>query len=225
MTVDRLEQIGREITARVEKLDKLGTRAIDQVDSIDHLLAEAEKLCETAEAFEAFKHKHCPDLGRSRTYELLAIKEGRKTLDGIRAATRARVAKHRAGKKAVTDNRPLHSAPDLDLPSPIATEVAPLSTETLITKINDGIRKADVLQAVVDECSEKARELEHKADQLKAEAASLEAEEHAKDDPDDDMPERTITKAELMAALRVILRCKFEPRDDYSSAGVRNGRF
>ena len=50
MTVDRLEQIGREITARVGKLDQLGAKAVDQVDSIGHLLAEAEKLCETLEA-------------------------------------------------------------------------------------------------------------------------------------------------------------------------------
>ena len=103
MTVDRLEQIGREITARVGKLDQLGAKAVDQVNSIGHLLAEAEKLCETLEAFAAFKQQHCPDLSRSRTYELLAIKDGRKTLEGIRAATRARVAKHRAGKKVVTD--------------------------------------------------------------------------------------------------------------------------
>ena len=44
MSIDRLEQIGREITARVEKLDKLGAKAADQVNSIDHLLAEAERL-------------------------------------------------------------------------------------------------------------------------------------------------------------------------------------
>jgi hypothetical protein len=103
MSADRLERIGREITARVEKLDKLGVKAVDHVDSIDYLLAEAEKLCETAEAFAAFKRKHCPALGRSRAYELLAIKEGRKSLEEIRASNRARVAKHRSGKKAVTD--------------------------------------------------------------------------------------------------------------------------
>jgi hypothetical protein len=100
----RLEQIGREITARVGKLDQLGVKAVDQVDSIGQLLAEAEKLCATPEAFGAFKRQHCPDLGRSRTYELLAVKGGRKSLEEIRALTRARVAKHRAAKKTVTDN-------------------------------------------------------------------------------------------------------------------------
>lgn len=102
--VDRLEQIGREISARVEKLDKIGVKAVDHVNSINHLLAEAEKLCETPEVFAAFKRDHCPDLSRSRTYELLAIKGGRKSLENIRASTRARVTKHRAGKKGVTDS-------------------------------------------------------------------------------------------------------------------------
>jgi hypothetical protein len=99
----RLEQIGREITARVKKLDNFGAKAVDHVDSIDHLLGEAEKLCKTSEIFEAFKQRHCPGLGQSRTYELLAIKEGRKSLEDIRALTRARVNKHRATKKHVTE--------------------------------------------------------------------------------------------------------------------------
>jgi hypothetical protein len=49
VAIDRLLQIGREITARVERLDKIGVKAVDHVDSINHLLAEAEKRCETAE--------------------------------------------------------------------------------------------------------------------------------------------------------------------------------
>jgi hypothetical protein len=103
-SAERLLEIGREIAARVERLDKIGIKAVDHVDSINHLLAQAEKLCETAEAFEAFKKTHCANLGRSRTYELLAIEGGRKSLEDIRASTRARVTKHRAGKKAVTDS-------------------------------------------------------------------------------------------------------------------------
>jgi hypothetical protein len=103
MSADLLEQIGHEITSRVEELDKLGAKAVDHVDSIDYLLVEDEKLCDTAEAFAAFKQKRCPELGRSRTYELLAIKEGRNSREEIRALNRARVAKHRAGKKAVAD--------------------------------------------------------------------------------------------------------------------------
>jgi hypothetical protein len=65
-TINRLEQIGREITARVEKLDQLGAKAVDQVDSIDHLLAEAEKLCATPEAFAAFKQQDADGLDYAR---------------------------------------------------------------------------------------------------------------------------------------------------------------
>jgi hypothetical protein len=124
MSADRLEQIGRETTVRVEKLDELGVKAVDQVDSIDYLLAEAEKPCETTDAFAAFNQKRCPDLGRSRTYEVLAIREGRKSRKEIHALTRARVAKHRAGKKAVADK-----------PSVTAPSGKSDAAETLIVKV------------------------------------------------------------------------------------------
>jgi hypothetical protein len=148
--IDRLQQIGREISVRVEKLDKLGTKAVDQVDSIDRLLAEAEKLCDTPQAFEAFKLKHCPKLSQSRTYELLVIKEGRKTLEEVQAATRARVARHRATKKAVTEKVSVTSSVSNIQPAAeasadqrkaeyAATEqqapvAGPVSAEILITK-------------------------------------------------------------------------------------------
>ncbi len=114
--IGELHDIGREIRARVEKLNQLGGKAVDMVDSIDHLLADAEKLCDP-EGFEAFKKHYCPELGQSRTYELLAIREGRKTLEEIRAATRQRVAKHRAAKRvtekdSVTPNAPAEKAVD-----------------------------------------------------------------------------------------------------------------
>jgi hypothetical protein len=50
----RLHSIGREIAARIERLDKYGGKAVDMVDSINQLLSEAEKFCD-AEGFEAFK--------------------------------------------------------------------------------------------------------------------------------------------------------------------------
>ena len=79
------------------------------VDTIDHLLADAEKLCGPAGlTFEDFKKTYCPELGRSRTYEVLAIQDGRKTIEEIRAATRKRVAKHRAN---VTDKPSVTSDP------------------------------------------------------------------------------------------------------------------
>jgi hypothetical protein len=49
------------------------------------------------------RNRYCPELGKSRMYELLAIKDGRATIEEIRAATRKRVAKHRAAEKDVTE--------------------------------------------------------------------------------------------------------------------------
>ena len=57
--------------------------------------------------FAAFQEKFFPNLGRSRTYELLAIGTGKKSVEEVRASTRERVARYRASKAAsvtVTDN-------------------------------------------------------------------------------------------------------------------------
>jgi hypothetical protein len=99
----RLHSIGREIRVRVEKLNQIGAKAVDMVDSINCLLREAEPLCDP-DGFVAFKQRYCPDLGRSRMYELLAVEQGRKTVEQIRASGRERVAKHRAAQRTVTDN-------------------------------------------------------------------------------------------------------------------------
>jgi hypothetical protein len=102
-TIGELHDIGRQIQAKVEILNRLGGKAVDMKDSIDHLLADAEKLCDQG-GFEAFKKCYCQGLGQSRTYELLAIQQGRKTVEDIRAATRRRVAEHRAAKRNVTES-------------------------------------------------------------------------------------------------------------------------
>ena len=96
--IGKLHDIGREIRARIERLNVLGGKTVDMKDSIDHLLADAEKPCDR-KGFEAFKKYYCQGLSQSWTYELLAVQEGRKTLEEIRAATRQRVAKHRAAKR------------------------------------------------------------------------------------------------------------------------------
>jgi hypothetical protein len=111
VATNRLLDIGREIAARVERLDKIGVKAVDHVDSINHLLAQAEKLCGGPEDFATFKQTYCPKLGQSRTYELLAIKEGRKTLEEIREAGRLRIAKRRATKRDVTENNSVTKRP------------------------------------------------------------------------------------------------------------------
>ena len=113
----RLQEIGREIKARISKLDHLGGKAVDMYDSINCLLKEAEGLCDV-DGFAAFKQTYCPELGQSRTYELLAVQQGRKTLEEIRDATRLRVAKHRAKKKGddVTEKDSVTSVTPAGLP-------------------------------------------------------------------------------------------------------------
>jgi hypothetical protein len=70
-----LDAIGRDIRARVEKLNQLGSKSVDMIDSINHLLGQAEKLC-GPNAFESFKETYCPELKQSRMYALLAVREG-----------------------------------------------------------------------------------------------------------------------------------------------------
>jgi hypothetical protein len=91
-----LRKLGKEIEARIKKLDHYAGQAVDFKDSINKLLEDARKLCADEKAFAEFKKRHCPLLGKSRAYELLQIEQGKKTVEQIRAATRKRVADHRA---------------------------------------------------------------------------------------------------------------------------------
>lgn len=99
----RLISIGKEVEARVSKFEKLETKTSDMAVSIEQLLVEARKYVSDDHAFVAFRKRYCPSLGKSRTYELLAIESGKKTVEDVRAAIRRRVAKHRKAK-TVTDN-------------------------------------------------------------------------------------------------------------------------
>lgn len=193
--MSRLEQLGREIEVLVEKLDKVGGKAVDYRDTIDQLLEEANKLCDDNAAFEVFKDQHCPKLKRSRTYELLAVEQGHKTIEDIRAATRLRVAKHRAAKKTddVTESDSVTRKPS----------TLPLAIQK---QAEDVTAKLPASWETAEESAEKRR----------AEYAAAEQPE-AQNDSDDYVPQRSITKAELMAALETILWCRIKPREEYDS--------
>ncbi len=141
----RLKDIGREIEVRVGKLDQLGGKTVDMVDSIDHLLADAEKLCDPAGfTFAAFKKTYCPKLGQSRTYELFAIRDGRKSLEEIRADTRKRVAKHREAKRVTEKDSVTEAAEGEATTKPAGTPeptTAP-ATGSADTEIDTDARKA-----------------------------------------------------------------------------------
>lgn len=89
----RLINIGREVEAKVIKFDTYETKAADMAVSISCLLKEAATYCDRG-GFNAFRKRHCPSLGKSRAYELLAIATGKKSIEQSRAEGRARQERH-----------------------------------------------------------------------------------------------------------------------------------
>jgi hypothetical protein len=90
-------KLGKEIGAHLDKARKCEDKAEQHYTAVAQLLRQAQKLCDDG-AFTAFKAKFCPDLGRSRAYEILAIATGKKSIKQVRAATRERTARSRAKK-------------------------------------------------------------------------------------------------------------------------------
>jgi hypothetical protein len=104
-----LQNWGKHIAAHLEKARKYDDKAKQHYTAIGEYLARAKQACDDG-GFNAFRERFCPDLGRSRTFELLQIAREKKSVDEIRASTRERVAKHRAKKVdesvTVTDSPP-----------------------------------------------------------------------------------------------------------------------
>lgn len=104
--INRLDAIGKEITAKLILHDKARVKADDMLVSVNVLLKEAEKLCADNAAcgsmmsFATFKTKVCPSLGRSAAYEVRAILLGKKTKEELALSNRTRQAKHQAKVRA-----------------------------------------------------------------------------------------------------------------------------
>jgi hypothetical protein len=94
---DRLQQMGKQIAARLEKIDKQIVQAENHSISVNQLITQAKELCDEG-GFNAFREKFFPNLGKSRVYELLAIATNKKSVEEARASNRKRQAKHRANK-------------------------------------------------------------------------------------------------------------------------------
>jgi len=95
----RLISIGKEVEARVSRFHAYEAKASDMAVSISCLLKEAATFCDKG-GFNAFRKRHCPSLGRSRAYELLAIASGKKSIEQSRAEGRARLERHVAKLRA-----------------------------------------------------------------------------------------------------------------------------
>jgi hypothetical protein len=131
-----LEKLAKQITECLAKAEKSKEKAEQIVSDAndkaqphydqasDHrkeagkLLVEAYKACNQA-GFKVFGEKFFPDLQRTRIYELMQVAVGKKTMDEIKAANRARVAKHRAGKKGKAAAPSVTPTPVTDKPEPI----------------------------------------------------------------------------------------------------------
>jgi hypothetical protein len=110
-----LQDLGKLIAVHSEKAKKCENKADQHYNTIARLLATAYGACDEI-GFTAFQQKFIPDLGKSRVHELLQIGNNKKSVEETRADTRARVAKHRANKKADLQVRygNGHSEPDAE---------------------------------------------------------------------------------------------------------------
>jgi len=90
-----IDTLGKEIKARIEAGDKAMGKAEDHYLAAGLQLAEARRrVADDGGSFRAFLDNH--GIGRSRAYDILAVTDGRKTFDGIRAKAAERAAKHAA---------------------------------------------------------------------------------------------------------------------------------
>jgi hypothetical protein len=142
-----LEEIGKQIAARVKIMrdydasaeEKAGhelRKAQDERDTINKvLLVQARAKCkEAGESFAKFRKQYCPDLSRSRLYAVLAIADGRKTVEQDRAEKRESVAKSRAkvsSTSAVGDTPRVPRVPRVATPNGTTLDTSGFSPKAL----------------------------------------------------------------------------------------------
>jgi hypothetical protein len=93
-----LQDLGKRIAVHLDKARRCEEKAEQHYTAIAQHLAKAKDACDDG-GFDAFREKFCPDLGRTRVYELLSIGANKKSIEQVRADTRARTARSRANKK------------------------------------------------------------------------------------------------------------------------------
>jgi hypothetical protein len=138
-----LEEIGKQIAPRVKIMQdydasaeqKAGhdlRKAQDERDTINKvLLVQARAKCkEAGESFEKFRKQYCPDLSRSRLYAVLAIADGRKTVEQDRAEKRESVAKSRA--KVVSSTSAVGDTPSVATPNGATLETSDFTPKSNI---------------------------------------------------------------------------------------------
>jgi hypothetical protein len=96
---EELATRGRGILKVLAQADKAAYDYEVKTQTAAAMVVEAKAMCEEYK-FAFTKFTKTIGLGKSRAYELLAIAEGRKTLDEVRAATAARQRKLQEARKA-----------------------------------------------------------------------------------------------------------------------------
>jgi hypothetical protein len=100
-----VEGWGNQIKGHYKTALQYEGKAEQQWNSIGRYLAQAKAACDGG-GFAAFRERFCPDLGKTRVYELLRIGSGKTTTENLRAATAGRMKKHRAAQKAAAEQEP-----------------------------------------------------------------------------------------------------------------------
>lgn len=95
----KLTELGQRVAAHLEKAARCDQKANDHRISAGRVLAEAKKLCDEG-GFASFHERFVPNLGKTRTYELMAIASGKKSAEQIRDDNAERNRRLRERKKA-----------------------------------------------------------------------------------------------------------------------------
>lgn len=127
-TTITIEQLGKEIVARIEAGDRAKTMADDRYRSAGLLLIEVRQRV-PVKSLAAFLKDHCAGLSLTRAKELIAIAEGRTTQEEVRAKATARKQKSRANAAAAT-GRDGHGQSETTSKPPTSTSKPTTSTTT-----------------------------------------------------------------------------------------------
>jgi hypothetical protein len=136
--VAALNAHGKEIAARIQIADKALAELKDKAGSalktfVDHrhaiakMLADAKDECKAAKVpFEEFRKKYAPNFQRSLTYELVAIGQGKLTLEDRTAAATKRKQKSRANARVLSAAVEAAKAREVPAAKPTDPDLKPL---------------------------------------------------------------------------------------------------
>ena len=112
---DALEQSAKRVAALYQSMRKFEEdaekkagfelkKAAQKRAALEKALAEARELCKAAgQSFKEFQEKYAPEYTRSQLYQVLAIADGRTTVEDVREGNRERKRRQRAAEHSQRD--------------------------------------------------------------------------------------------------------------------------